>query len=85
VPGMPCSRSLTRSVAHDDYPAAAIMPLFSTRAGLTPKNAGIQMLRSASFPTSIEPKSFAMSCAIAGLMVDFASFSSGGEMPKRMR
>src|SRR4029077_2220315 len=35
--------------------AAAIVPLFSTMSGFTPKKAGSQTQRSASFPTSIDP------------------------------
>ena len=52
--------------------AQAIAPPLITRSGFTPKNAGDHSTRSASLPTSIEPTSSAMPCAMAGLMVYFA-------------
>src|ERR1700747_733788 len=35
--------------------AAAVVPLFRTISGFTPKNAGFHTQRSASFPASIDP------------------------------
>ena len=49
-------------------------PLFKINAGLVPKNAGFQSTRSAIFPTSTDPTSCAIPCAIAGLMVYFAMY-----------
>ena len=51
----------------------AMKPPLITSSGFTPKNAGCQRTRSASFPTSTDPTSFAMPCVIAGLMVYFAT------------
>jgi hypothetical protein len=53
--------------------AAAIVPAFRTRSGLTPKKAGFHRNRSASLPTSTEPTCSATPCAMAGLMVYFAT------------
>src|SRR5277367_955037 len=51
----------------------AMNPPFTISSGLTPKNAGFQRTRSASFPDSTDPISAAMPCAIAGLMVYLAT------------
>ena len=53
--------------------AKAIMPPLTISDGLTPKNAGFHSTRSASLPGSIEPTSWAMPCAIAGLIVYLAT------------
>ena len=54
-------------------PMAADMgkPPFRTISGFTPKKAGFHSTRSANLPTSTEPTSCAMPCAIAGLIVYF--------------
>jgi len=52
--------------------AAAMKPPFSTRLGLTPKNAGRHSTMSAHFPTSRLPTSCAMPLASAGLIVYLA-------------
>ena len=52
--------------------AAAIMPPLTMVNGFTPKNAGFHSTMSASLPSSIEPTSCEMPCAIAGLMVYLA-------------
>jgi hypothetical protein len=52
--------------------AAAIMPPFRIRLGLTPKKAGFHSTRSASLPTSMEPTVWAMPWVSAGLMVYLA-------------
>ena len=54
--------------------AWAMKPLFNTISGLIPKNAGFQMTRSATFPTSIDPISWATPCARAGLIVYLATY-----------
>ena len=51
-----------------DYP----YPPFSTISGRIPKKAGRHKTRSAHLPTSTEPISWLMPCAIAGLIVYFA-------------
>ena len=53
--------------------AHAIAPPLMTTAGRTPKNFGSHTTRSASLPTSIDPTSYAIPCAIAGLIVYFAT------------
>ncbi len=53
--------------------AHAMKPPFTTISGLMPKNAGFQITRSASFPTSTDPISRAIPCAIAGLIVYLAT------------
>ena len=53
--------------------AATIAPPLTMIAGFTPKKAGFQSTRSASLPTSIEPTSWAMPCASAGLIVYLAT------------
>ncbi len=53
--------------------AAAMAPPLITRSGLTPKKAGVHKTRSASLPFSIEPMCFDTPCAMAGLMVYFAT------------
>src|SRR6218665_2186796 len=50
--------------------ASAIWPPLRIRAGLTPKNAGFQSTMSAHLPTAIEPTSWLMPCAMAGVMGD---------------
>ena len=52
--------------------AHAMKPPLITSSGREPKKAGRQSTRSASLPTSTEPISSAMPCAIAGLIVYFA-------------
>ncbi|MNV53580.1 hypothetical protein D3C71_1457340 [compost metagenome] len=53
--------------------AMAMRPPFKMSAGFTPKNAGFQMTMSAHLPTSSEPTSWLMPCAMAGLMVYLAT------------
>src|SRR5215831_17800770 len=53
--------------------AVTISPPFRTNSGLTPKKAGFHRTRSASFPVSTEPTSWAMPWAMAGLMVYLAT------------
>ena len=48
-------------------------PPLITTLGRTPKNRGSQSTRSASLPDSTEPISWSMPCAIAGLIVYFAT------------
>ena len=52
--------------------AAAIMPPFKIMEGFTPKNAGRHSTKSANLPGSIEPTSWLMPCANAGLIVYLA-------------
>src|SRR5215210_5442778 len=54
-------------------PMAADMgkPPFRTISGFTPKKAGFHNTRSANLPTSIEPTSCPIPCAMAGLIVYF--------------
>ena len=52
--------------------AHAMKPPLITSSGLTPKKAGLHSTRSASLPTSTDPTSCAMPCAMAGLIVYFA-------------
>ena len=52
--------------------AATIEPPFRINSGLTAKNAGDQMTRSASLPHSTEPTCWAMPWAMAGLIVYLA-------------
>jgi hypothetical protein len=51
----------------------AMLPPINTISGFTPKKAGDHSTRSARLPTSIEPISCEMPCAMAGLMVYFAT------------
>ncbi|CAM5243679.1 hypothetical protein SMICM304S_07044 [Streptomyces microflavus] len=53
--------------------AYAIWPPLMTVCGFTPKNAGSQSTRSASFPLSTEPISRSRPWATAGLMVYLAT------------
>ena len=53
--------------------ATAISPPLRIISGFTPKKAGFQSTRSASLPGSIEPTSWAIPWAIAGLMVYLAT------------
>ena len=53
--------------------AATMAPPFTTQSGLTPKKAGDQTTRSAILPFSTEPMCFDTPCAIAGLIVYFAT------------
>ena len=53
--------------------ASTKKPPLTTRSGLTPKKAGFQITRSASFPTSTDPTSEEMPCVMAGLMVYLAT------------
>ena len=53
--------------------AHAANPPFSTMCGRTPKNFGSHSTRSASLPTSTEPTSSSMPCAMAGLIVYLAT------------
>ncbi len=53
--------------------AQAMRPPFSTSSGFAPKSAGRHSTRSASFPFSTEPITFATPCAMAGLMVYLAT------------
>src|SRR5712691_13106994 len=46
--------------------AAMMLPPLMMQSGFTPKNAGDQMTRSASWPFSTEPMCFDTPCAIAG-------------------
>ena len=52
--------------------AQAMRPPLITSSGREPKNAGRQSTMSASLPTSSEPISSDIPCAIAGLIVYFA-------------
>ena len=58
---------------------AAMKPPFSTISGFTPKKAGFQRTRSASFPTSTEPMMSEQPCAIAGLTLLFCVVVYGVE------
>ncbi len=66
-------------------------PPLMTRLGRTPKKAGSQSTRSASFPTSTDPTWASMPCATAGLIVYFATYrrarslSAGREAPRLPR
>src|SRR5512132_4337666 len=51
-----------------------MLPAFSTRSGLTPKNIGFHSTRSASLPFSTEPTCAARPCVSAGLMVYLAMY-----------
>src|SRR2546428_7581789 len=53
--------------------AQAMRPPLTTSSGLTPKNAGFQSTRSASLPASTDPTCWARPCAMAGLIVYFAT------------
>jgi len=53
--------------------AAAIVPPLRMSDGLTPKNAGFHSTRSASLPGSTDPTTSLIPCAIAGLIVYFAT------------
>src|SRR4051812_11142152 len=53
--------------------ALAMVPPLRISDGLTPKNIGFQMTRSAHLPTSTDPTSCAMPCVSAGLIVYFAT------------
>ena len=53
-------------------PHTSAPPLMTT-CGRIPKNRGSQSTRSASLPGSTEPTSWAIPCAIAGLIVYFAT------------
>mmetsp|Transcript_125600 Transcript_125600/g.349746 ORF Transcript_125600/g.349746 Transcript_125600/m.349746 type:complete len:216 (-) Transcript_125600:1998-2645(-) len=54
--------------------AHAIVPPFMTNSGFAPNIAGVQRHMSASFPTSMEPITWLMPCATAGLMVYLAMY-----------
>ncbi|CKU88403.1 Uncharacterised protein [Mycobacterium tuberculosis] len=53
--------------------AIAMVPPFRMVKGFTPKKAGFQTTMSAHLPTSSEPTSCAMPCAMAGLIVYLAT------------
>ena len=53
--------------------AQLICPFLIMSLGLAPKKAGSHKTRSAIFPTSTEPRTFEIPCAIAGFIVIFAT------------
>ena len=54
--------------------AQAMNPPLITSSGRMPKNPGFHSTRSASFPASTEPTTSPKPCAMAGLMVYFATY-----------
>ena len=74
ISAMRITRSSTQPpmAAASSPSAVPMLPPSSTISGFTPNMAGFHSTRSARLPTSTEPISFDMPCAMAGLIVYLA-------------